>query len=146
MIVPVDSPLTSGRQVLMFRVKACIEFMPPLCRLPLSLLCQFTSKLIPSLERPLGFDSISLAFDTSSGVHLRSSPQYSPDSSWTAFSLIAHDLYSEQKPHWVVWFQLLVAETERPTLIFNTAWKAYALLHDTPLRATNSLAGRMSNA
>ena len=30
-------------------------------------------------------------FDTSSGVHLRSSPQYAPDSSLTAFSTIAHD-------------------------------------------------------
>ena len=44
---------------------------------------------------------------------------------------IAHDNCSLQMPHRVVWFQLLVAETERPTLIFNIAWKAHAFLHDT---------------
>lgn len=51
-----------------------------------------------------------------------------------AFSLIAHDNCSLQKPHREVWFQLLVVETERPTLIFNTAQKAHAFLHDA--RAT----------
>ncbi len=33
--------------------------------------------------------------------------------------------------HRVVWFQLLVAETEMPTLIFSTARKAFTFLHDT---------------
>jgi len=73
------SPLTSERQVLKFRIKAYIEFMPPPCRPPLCLLYQFTSKLIPNLRSEFGFDSIAFHFDTLSGVHLRSSPQYSPD-------------------------------------------------------------------
>ena len=61
--------------------------MPPTCRLPLCLLFQFTSKLIPGLRSELGFDSIGVHFDTSSGVHLRSSPQSIPDNSKIAFSL-----------------------------------------------------------
>ena len=81
------SPLASERQVLMFHIKACFEFMPPTCRLPLCLLFQFTSKLIPGLRSELGFDSIGVHFDTSSGVHLRSSPQSIPDNSKIAFSL-----------------------------------------------------------
>jgi hypothetical protein len=40
--------LNIRRQVHKFDSKAYIEFMPPLCRLPLCLLCQLTSKLIPS--------------------------------------------------------------------------------------------------
>lgn len=71
----------------MFHIKACFEFMPPTCRLPLCLLFQFTSKLIPGLRSELGFDSIGVHFDTSSGVHLRSSPQSIPDNSKIAFSL-----------------------------------------------------------
>ena len=72
----------------MFHIKACIEFMPPLCRLPSHPLCQFTLKLIPDLRSESGFDSIIFHFDTSSGVHFRSSPQYPPDNSLIAFSLM----------------------------------------------------------
>ncbi len=73
------SPLTTERQVLMFHIKACLAFMPPICRLLFRLLCQFTSKLIPGLRSEPGFNSIGTHFDTSSGVHLRSSLQDLPD-------------------------------------------------------------------
>ena len=67
----------------------------PVAALPV---VQLTSRLVPGSRSYPGFDNISLHFDTTSEVHLRSSPQHTPDHSRWPFprSLTTIALYNSR--------------------------------------------------
>lgn len=60
--------------------------------------------------------------DTSSMVHLYSSPSFTPCGIISAFSFDAHHKRSLRLQLKVVWYLLLIDDTERPALITGIAW------------------------
>lgn len=77
-------PLSSKRQVPMFRMKACARLAPPICRSPSS---PYTGSCwtCPRLPNRPGFDDGSVSFDRASAVHFRSPSWHIPDESSSPF-------------------------------------------------------------
>src|SRR3954451_14100158 len=66
------SPFTSGRQVPVFLIGACLKVTPPSCRTPVG---QAPPNPCSRDRHPdPGFDVDGIRYDTSSAVHSRSSP------------------------------------------------------------------------
>ena len=103
-----------------FRIRACAELTPPLCRPSLGQPVGPPPELVPTVTAPL-VSTTPGSFDTSSAVHLRSSSQRPPNGLESAFSdsFTTQDIVPEQQP--VVWTQSLPPESEGPPLISNTA-------------------------
>jgi len=89
---------------------------------------RLSSDLIPHKGGQCGFDDVWMTHDTSSAVHLRSSPRFIPDGFTPPFSLNVHHEGSLPTQLEVVCDLRLHADHERPTLIFDKASKAIAAL------------------
>jgi hypothetical protein len=81
---------------------------------------RYPSDLSQSDVETLVLTSVTV-MDASSMVHLRSSPLFIPNGFLSAFSFDAHHNRSLRMQLKVVWHRSLLNDTERPTLITDTA-------------------------